>query len=86
MAQSSQANELYQRSLAATCANCHGTNGNGLANASIPLINKLTSEQILAQLQAYKNGSLKGTIMPQLSKGYSNEQLAAIASQLGKKK
>jgi cytochrome c553 len=84
-AQISTADQLDQQGLAATCANCHGTNGKGLIGAGIPLINKLTSEQLLAQLQAYKNGSREGTIMPQLAKGYTDEQLATIATQLGHK-
>lgn len=85
IAQISDVNQLYQRGLVATCANCHGTDGKGVVGASIPLINKLTNEQMLAQLQAYKNGSREGTIMPQLTKGYTDEQLATIAIQLGKK-
>ena len=83
--QISNASQLYKSGLAATCANCHGTNGNGVIGASIPLINTFTSEQILTQLQAYKNGSREGTIMPQLTKGYTDEQLQTIALQLGKK-
>jgi len=85
IAQISNASQLYKIGLAATCANCHGTNGNGVVGASIPLINTFTSEQILTQLQAYKNGSREGTIMPQLTKGYTDEQLQTIALQLGKK-
>ena len=85
IAQISNASQLYKIGLAATCANCHGTNGNGVIGASIPLINTFTSEQILTQLQAYKNGSREGTIMPQLTKGYTDEQLQTIALQLGKK-
>ena len=85
IAQISNASQLYKIGLAATCANCHGTNGNGVVGASIPLINTFTSEQMLTQLQAYKNGSREGTIMPQLTKGYTDEQLQTIALQLGKK-
>jgi len=85
MALISDASQLYNSGLVASCANCHGTNGKGLIGAGIPLINKLTSEQLLAQLQAYKNGSREGTIMPQLAKGYTDEQLATIATQLGHK-
>ena len=84
MAQISDANSLYKSALVASCANCHGTNGNGLIDASIPLINKLTSAQKLTQLQAYKNGTRNGTIMPQLAKGYTDEQLITVADQLGK--
>jgi cytochrome c553 len=79
------ADQLYQRSLAATCANCHGTDGKGEVNGGMPLINTLTSEQMLAQLKAFKSGAREGTIMPQLAKGYSDEQLTTIANQLGKK-
>jgi cytochrome c553 len=79
------ADQLYQRGLAATCANCHGTDGKGVLDAGMPLINTLTSEQLLAQLKAYKSGAREGTIMPQLAKGYTDEQLTIIANQLGKK-
>jgi cytochrome c553 len=85
IAQISNPSHLYKSGLAATCANCHGTNGGGVEGASIPLINIFTSEQMLTQLQAYKNGSREGTIMPQLMKGYTDEQLQTIALQLGKK-
>ena len=83
MAQS--ANDLYNRGLAATCANCHGTNAKGVLDGGMPLINNLTSQQMLAALMAYKSGAREGTIMPQLAKGYTDEQLKTIADQLGKK-
>lgn len=85
LAQNSAATDLYKRSLAATCANCHGTDGKGAVDGGMPLINGLTSEQMLAQLKAFKSGAREGTIMPQLAKGYSDEQLETIANQLGKK-
>ena len=84
-AQNQDASALYQRSLAATCANCHGTNGNGVVDGGMPLINNLSSAKILSTLQEYKSGERQGTVMPQLAKGYSNEQLEIIANQLGTK-
>ncbi|MBU3577791.1 c-type cytochrome [Polynucleobacter sp. UK-Kesae-W10] len=84
-AQTRDATALYQRGLAATCANCHGTDGKGVVNGGMPLINELSSEQMLGQLKAFKSGTREGTIMPQLAKGYSDEQLEIIAQQLGKK-
>jgi cytochrome subunit of sulfide dehydrogenase len=51
----------------------------------MPLINNLTSQQLLDTMKAYKSGAREGTIMPQLAKGYSDEQLQIIANQLGKK-
>ena len=83
--QNTDASNLYKRSLAATCANCHGTDGKGVVDGGMPLINTLTSEQMLIQLKAFKSGAREGTIMPQLAKGYSDEQLETIANQLGKK-
>ena len=85
LAQNADASNLYKRGLAATCANCHGTDGKGVVDGGMPLINTLTSEQMLAQLKAFKSGAREGTIMPQLAKGYSDEQLEIIANQLGKK-
>jgi cytochrome c553 len=85
LAQNAAATDLYKRGLAATCANCHGTDGKGVVDGGMPLINGLTSEQMLAQLKAFKTGAREGTIMPQLAKGYSDEQLETIANQLGKK-
>ena len=65
------------RSYAATCANCHGTNG--LAQGAIPALAGLPKEQILAQLKAFKDGTRPATIMHQLAKGYTDEQLNLIA-------
>ncbi len=79
------ADQLYKRGLAATCANCHGTDGKGVVDGGMPLINNLTSGQMLEKLKGYKSGAVEGTIMPQLAKGYSDEQLITIANQLGKK-
>jgi cytochrome c553 len=84
-AQNQDAIALYQRSLAATCANCHGTNGHGVVDGGMPLINSLSSAKILSILQEYKSGERPGTVMPQLAKGYSDEQLQIIANQLGTK-
>jgi cytochrome c553 len=79
------AEQLYERALAGTCTNCHGTDGKGVVDGGIPLINQLSSAEILTQLKAYKSGTLDGTIMPQLAKGYSDQQLTTIANQFGKK-
>lgn len=84
-AQNADATKLYHRSLAATCANCHGTDGKGVPEAGMPLINGYTSAQLLETMKAYKSGAREGTIMPQLAKGYSDEQLQIITNQLGKK-
>ena len=79
------ASNINNRSLAATCANCHGTNAVTVPNSGMPDIGQLDSAEMLRKLMAYKSGAQQGTIMPQLAKGYTDEQLTTIASVLGKK-
>jgi cytochrome c553 len=66
------------RNLAATCANCHGTNGNVRGKDVKPLAG-VAAEKILAQIADFKSGAQPATIMHQISKGYSDEQLKLIA-------
>ena len=68
---------LLARSLAATCANCHGTNGQ--AKGDMKPLAGVSADKILAQLADFKSGALPATIMHQIVKGYSDEQLRAIA-------
>jgi sulfide dehydrogenase cytochrome subunit len=84
-AQDIQAQRLYNQSLAATCANCHGTNGVSVPGVTVPMINHLPETVMYELLMAYKTGKRTGTIMHQLAKGYTDEQLKTIASVLGKK-
>jgi sulfide dehydrogenase cytochrome subunit len=69
---------LYIKSLAATCANCHGTAGQavaGSANASLA-----GRTDIAAQMKAFKSGARPATVMHQLAKGYSDAQIEVIAA------
>ena len=68
------------RNLAAQCANCHGTNGNAQPGG-FPLAGRERS-YIVDQMAAFKSGARTGavaTIMHQISKGYSDEQIALMA-------
>ncbi len=67
------------RNLAATCANCHGTNGNVRGKDVKPLAG-VAADKILAQIADYKSGAQPATIMHQISKGYTDEQLKLIAA------
>jgi cytochrome c553 len=71
---------LFTQSLAATCANCHGTAGKGIPNGSIPKLAGLKNEYFVEQMQAFKTGTRPATIMHQLAKGYSDEQIRLLAS------
>lgn len=65
------------RNLAATCANCHGNTGNALGDMK-PLAG-LTAEKILAQLADFRSGNQPATIMHQIVKGYTDDQLKLVA-------
>ena len=65
------------RSLAATCANCHGTNGN--ARGEMKPLAGMPAEAMVAMLGAFRSGALPATIMHQVVKGYTDEQVRLIA-------
>jgi cytochrome c553 len=71
---------LYTQSLAATCANCHGTAGKGIPDGSIPKLAGLKNDYFVEQMQAFKSGTRPATIMHQLAKGYSDEQIRLLAT------
>ncbi|PUE39721.1 c-type cytochrome [Limnohabitans sp. Bal53] len=73
-----QVDPLQARSWAASCAACHGTDGRAqpgmISLAGVP--KEITTQKMLD----YKAGRVPAaTIMHQLAKGYSDEQIAAIA-------
>ncbi|WP_156391969.1 MULTISPECIES: c-type cytochrome [unclassified Roseateles] len=67
------------RSLAATCANCHGTNGRARGAVMAPLAG-MKAEVMLETLADYRSGKRPGTVMPQIVKGYTPEQLRLVAA------
>lgn len=68
------------RNLAATCANCHGTNGNAVKGAGLDSLAGLPKEKTLQKLAEFKSGDKPASIMHQISKGYTEEQLDLIAA------
>jgi cytochrome subunit of sulfide dehydrogenase len=68
--------------LAANCANCHGTKG--VAQGGMPSLAGLKKDEIVAQMQAFRDGKRQATIMHQLAKGYTDEQIALIADYFSK--
>ena len=71
---------LYVRSLAATCANCHGTEGRTIQGSAVPGIAGMPREYMVRQLRAFRDGSRPATVMHQIAKGFSEPQLDAIAT------
>jgi sulfide dehydrogenase cytochrome subunit len=66
------------RDIAASCANCHGANGVSVGvTASLAGVPK---QDMVAKLREFKSGARAGTIMPQLAKGYTDEQIELAAA------
>jgi sulfide dehydrogenase cytochrome subunit len=69
---------VQARSWAAACANCHGTNGQAQPGmVSLAGVNK---DEIVKKMLDFKAGRQPATIMHQLAKGYSDDQIQAIAA------
>ncbi len=65
------------RSLAATCANCHGTNGNSVGE--VASLAGRPKDEIVRKMQDFKAGTVPSTIMMQLTKGYTDQQIELVA-------
>lgn len=64
---------------AATCANCHGTDGR--SPSFIPSIAGQPKNWLLQRLQDFKAGTdPRATVMTRLMKGYDDQELQALAT------
>ena len=71
---------LQTRALAATCANCHGTEGRAVDGTSIPGLAGMPAVYMAEQMKTFKAGTRPATVMHQLAKGYSDAQIDQIAA------
>jgi sulfide dehydrogenase cytochrome subunit len=65
--------------LANTCAGCHGTNGASVGPAT-PIIGGLSFDTIKESMLAYKSGDRPATVMGRIAKGYTEEEMDAMAA------
>ena len=77
---------LYTRSLAATCANCHGTDGKVVTGSPVTSLAGLDKSYFLAQMAAFKSGARTATVMHQISKGFNDAQIQSLASYFAEQK
>jgi cytochrome c553 len=66
------------RNIAAGCASCHGTGGK--SSGSVPSLAGSAKADLVTRMQEFKTGKRPGTIMPQLAKGYTDEQIDLAAA------
>jgi len=66
------------RDIAATCANCHGTDGR--SRGAIPTLAGQDAAVIVQGMKEFRDGRRAATVMQQLAKGYTDVQIEAAAA------
>jgi cytochrome subunit of sulfide dehydrogenase len=61
---------------AASCLGCHAAAG---ADSPMLPLSSLKAEQIEAAMQAFRSGTRPSTVMDRIAKGFSDEEVRAIA-------
>lgn len=77
--------ENIARNLAATCANCHGTDGHGQSGSAMPVLAGVAKEKTLVILREFRAGARPATIMHQITRGYGDAQLELVAAWFAEK-
>ena len=67
------------RNLAATCANCHGTNGHAVKGSGMDALAGMEKAKTLQKLADFKSGDKPASIMHQIAKGYTDDQISRLA-------
>jgi sulfide dehydrogenase cytochrome subunit len=84
VAASSQAATLETgQRLYASCAGCHGTAGADAGKGGVlPVLAGQPKDALAASMRGFKAGARPATIMGQIAKGYTDEQIEQIAAWL----
>lgn len=70
--------DSHIRTLAGSCAACHGTNGNSVGGT--PVLAGLEPGQFKRQMQAFRSGELASTVMFRHAKGLSEAEIDQLAA------
>jgi len=75
-----KAQAVNTKVLAATCANCHGTDGRAVEGSAVPGLAGMQASHISEQMKLFKSGGRPATVMHQIAKGYSDGQIEELAA------
>jgi cytochrome subunit of sulfide dehydrogenase len=64
--------------LAASCAACHGPQGNSLGGT--PTLAALNNDYFIQRMQGFRSGAIPATVMHQHAKGLTDEEIIALAA------
>ncbi len=73
------ATSLNRRSLAATCANCHGTDGRPPQGSSFAPLAGMPTVLFTSRMHGFQTGAQNATVMHQIAKGFSDAQIEQMA-------
>ncbi len=76
-AEVNQIEAIHTRTLAASCAACHGTNGN--SHSTTPVLAGLDATYFSNQMLAFKNGGRASTVMHHHAKGLTDNEIMQLA-------
>ena len=65
--------------MAGACAACHGTSGRAAPGSAVPGLAGRSAAEITQLMAQFKSGQRPATVMHQISKGYSDAEIAAMA-------
>ncbi len=66
------------RHVSFTCTNCHGTNGHSVGG--MPSLAGQDREYLARQMREFRDGKRPATVMHQLTRGLTDEQIDAVAA------
>ena len=69
--------DAHARNLAASCAACHGTNGNNVGG--MPVLAGMDKGLFVTSMKDFKSGSRPATVMNNHAKGYTDEEFEKLA-------
>lgn len=64
--------------LAASCAACHGPQGN--SQGATPTLAALNQDYFIQRMQGFKDGSVPATVMHHHAKGLTSDEITALAA------
>lgn len=71
---------LRHRSLAATCANCHGADGHPPQGSSLATLAGMPATVFTERMKAFQAATSGPTVMHQIAKGFSDAQIEQMAA------
>jgi len=73
--------QLRVRALVATtCLQCHGTDGRAVPGTAMVSLAGMDRNHLRVSLLAFRDGTRQGTVMNQLMRGFTPEQIDAIST------